>query len=236
MRWLPLAALVLAQIGYPLAAGPTRATLVVLTVVLGFAGSVGHAVATRGPRAAAALVAAGAGGGLLVEAAGVAWGFPFGTYQYTDALGPRVLGVPVVVPLAWAWMAWPAWVVARHLTRQRPARIGLAALGLATWDLFLDPQMVAAGYWRWSTVDIPDQNYVGWLAVAVVMMVVLDRAVGPDVADLRTDAPMLALYLWTYVSSVLAHAVFLGLPWSALWGGLGMGLVAVPLGVRIVRR
>src|SRR5215470_5570948 len=119
MRWLPLAALVLVQIGYPLAAGHTRATLVVLTVLLGFAGSVGHALATRGVRTAATLVAVGAGGGLLVEAAGVAWGFPFGAYQYTGELGPRLLGVPVVVPLAWAWMAWPAWVVARHLTRHR---------------------------------------------------------------------------------------------------------------------
>ncbi len=34
---------------------------------------------------------------------------------------------------------------------------------------------------------------------------------------------MLALYLWTYASSVLAHAVFLGLPASAAWGALGMG-------------
>jgi putative membrane protein len=236
MRWLPLAALVLAQIGYPLANGHTRATLVVLTVLLGFAGSVGHALATRGVRVATTLVVVGAGGGLLVEAAGVTWGVPFGAYQYTGELGPRVLGVPVVVPLAWAWMGWPALVVARHLTRPRAARVGLAALGLATWDLFLDPQMVAAGYWHWSTVDIPGQNYVGWLAVAVVMMVVLDRAVGHDEADLRTDAPMLALYLWTYASSVLAHAVFLDLPWSALWGGIGMGLVAIPLGVRVARR
>jgi hypothetical protein len=34
---------------------------------------------------------------------------------------------------------------------------------------------------------------------------------------------MLALWLWTYASSVLAHAVFLGLPASALWGGAGWG-------------
>jgi putative membrane protein len=45
---------------------------------------------------------------------------------------------------------------------------------------------------------------------------------------------MLALYLWTYYSSVLAHAVFLGLPASAGWGALGMGLIAVPLTVRLI--
>ncbi|MEK8109961.1 hypothetical protein NKG94_47385 [Micromonospora sp. M12] len=33
----------------------------------------------------------------------------------------------------------------------------------------------------------------------------------------RRDHPMIALYLWTYFSSILAHAVFLDLPASALW-------------------
>ena len=46
---------------------------------------------------------------------------------------------------------------------------------------------------------------------------------------------MLALYLWTYYSSVLAHAVFLDLPASALWGGIAMGAVAVPVSVKLVR-
>jgi hypothetical protein len=43
------------------------------------------------------------------------------------------------------------------------------------------------------------------------------------------------LWFWTYASSVLAHAVFLGLPASAAWGGIGMGLVVVPLAVRLGR-
>lgn len=236
MRWLPLAAVILAQIAYPLVDGGSRATLVVLTVVLGFAASVGHAAATRGWRVATAMTAVTAGGGLAVEAVGVATGFPFGAYTYTAALGPRLLGVPLVVPLAWTWMAWPAWVAAAHLVRARAARVGVGALGLATWDLFLDPQMVAAGYWRWSTVDIPLRNYVAWLVVAAAMMVALDRLAGRAARPVRVDAPVLALYLWTYASSVLAHAVFLDLPRSALVGGIGMGLVAIPLTVSLARR
>jgi len=50
------------------------------------------------------------------------------------------------------------------------------------------------------------------------------------------DEPMYALYLWTYASSVLAHAVFLGLPASALWGAAGMAVVAVPLAVTLLRQ
>jgi putative membrane protein len=238
--WLGLAALVATQIAYPLMDGPPRAVAVVVTVVLGFALSVGHAAATRGPRTALGLVAVFAGGGLAVEALGVATGFPFGSYAYTPALGPRVLGVPLVVPLAWAWMAWPAWVAAARLTRGSVQRVGLAAVALAGWDLFLDPQMVAAGYWRWSEVGdhlpgvpgVPVLNYLGWLGVALVLMVAFSTLVERNPAS--NDAPMWALYLWTYYSSVLAHAVFLGLPASAGWGALGMGLVAVPLTVRLM--
>ena len=46
---------------------------------------------------------------------------------------------------------------------------------------------------------------------------------------------MLALYLWTYVSSILALLAFFGLRAAALWGALGMGLVALPLAVTLVR-
>ena len=234
--WLLLAFLVLLQIGYPLTDGTARARLVMATVVVGFVLSVGHAVATRGPRVAATLVVVTCLGGLATEALGVATGVPFGHYDYGDALGPKLAGVPWVIPLAWTWMAWPAWLAAGVLASSRLVRVLVAGVGLAAWDLFLDPQMVAERYWVWSgsfaglpgVPDVPVRNYLGWLLVAVVMMALLGTGTGTG-----DDRPMHALYLWTYGSSVLAHAVFLGLPWSALWGGLGMGLVAVPLGVRL---
>lgn len=228
-----LAALVLVQIGYPLVEGGVRAAFVVVIVVLGFALSVWHAAATRGPRAAAALIAVTAAGGLAVEALGVATCVPFGCYSYGSALGPRVLGVSWVIPLAWTWMAWPAWLAAGVLTMRW--RVPVAAVGLAAWDLFLDPQMVAAGYWTWAgEATVPATNYLGWLGVSLVMMALLALAV-PSPVDRRADAPMLAVYLWTYYSSVLAHAVFLDLPASALWGGIAMGAVAVPVSVKLVR-
>jgi putative membrane protein len=246
LRWSPLAVLVFAQIGYPLTAGSGRAALVVVTVALGYAVSLAHAVATRGPRTGMALTVAGVGGGLLVEAVALASGVPFGSYAYGDALGPRLFGVPLVIPLAWAWMAWPSWLAAAHLVRRRAARIGVAGVALAAWDLFLDPQMVAEHYWTWRDPDptlpgvpgVPVSNYLAWLAVAVVIMASFRAGAGPraSMVDVRADAPMLALYLWTFGSSVVAHAVFLDLPGSALWGACGMGLVAVPLAATLAGR
>jgi putative membrane protein len=82
---------------------------------------------------------------------------------------------------------------------------------------------------------IPIGNYLGWLGFAVVLMTALAAAAGPRAAVvLPADTPMLVLWLWTYASSVLAHAVFLGLPASALWGGVLMGAIVVPLAFRRV--
>jgi uncharacterized membrane protein len=240
LPWALLGVLVLVQIGYPLASGRVRAALTVATVLLGYVLSVSHAI-SRSRRAALALVGTATLGGFAVEAIGVHTGFPFGTYDYSGQLGPKLLGVPLIIPLAWTWMAWPAWLAAVRLTERRALRICLAALGLATWDLFLDPQMVAEGYWTWHSPipalpgvpGIPIGNYLGWLGFAILLMAALSVAGGSKIDNPQPgDAPILALWLWTYASSVLAHAVFLGLPASAGWGGVLMGAVVLPLAVK----
>jgi carotene biosynthesis associated membrane protein len=240
---LPLAAAtVLAEVAYPLVHGGARARLTVVTVVLFAATSLAHARVSRGWRAAAALLVVFAGGGLAVEAVGVATGWPFGRYAYAGTLGPQVAGVPLVIPLGWLMMAWPSYLVAVRLVAGRAARVLLAGWALASWDLFLDPQMVAAGHWRWADPSpslpgvgaVPLTNYAGWLLASVVLMGLLDAVARAEPGT--HDLLPCVLYLWTYASSVLAHLAFLGLPASAGWGALGMGTVAVPLALALRRR
>lgn len=230
---------VLLQVLFPLLDGRAGDVLTMVVVTVFCAASVSHALVWRGPAFTAALVLVSAGGGLLVESAGTRTGVPFGAYEYTGVLRPEVMDVPWVIPLAWTMMAYPSLLVARRVLRGRARVAGplLAAAALATWDLFLDPQMVAAGYWVWgagaggapTVLGIPLSNYAGWYLVALVMMAVLWPLLPdgrrPATAD---DTVPYGLYLWTWGGSVVAHAVFLGLPGSALLGGVGMGAVAVP--------
>jgi putative membrane protein len=170
---------------------------------------------------------------------GVRTGFPFGTYSYLPTLGPRLFGVPPVIGLAWTMLAWPAALAARHLVEGRSARIVVGAWGLASADLFLDPQQVAAGHWAWrfpsphlpGVADVPLTNYLGWLAVALVLSMAVQVIAGTG-----DDTVLLGLYVWLYVGWIVALAVFLGLAAAAAWGALGMGLVAVPVAVRLTRR
>ena len=244
-RLAPVGALVTAtialQIGYPLAGDDARARLSVATVITFAAASVSHAGLTYGKRGVACCGAAAAIG-LLAESVGTHTGVPFGHYRYADTLGPHVGGVPVVVALAWTMMAWPAALVARRLTTSAVGRVLIGLWALTAWDLFLDPQMVAAGHWQWATPSpylpgvhtVPLTNVVGWLLVSGVISLVLQGILrNTDPGD---DRWMYALFLWTYASSVLALAAFLHLQAAALWGALGMGAVAVPLALRVRRQ
>ena len=226
------AATVLLQVAYPLVHGRPRDVLTVVTVLAFFATTAAHALFTRGPGWTSAYVLVTAGTGLLAESVGTHTGIPFGDYTYADSLGWKLFGVPVVIPLAWAMFAYPCLLVGQRLARTPVLAALVGGAALASWDLFLDPQMVEAGHWRWLDVrhelpgvdGIPVSNFAGWLAVAVLIMGVLQLLPRRD-AD---DRVPFALFGWTYCSSVLANAVFFGRPGVALVGGVGMGLVAGP--------
>jgi uncharacterized membrane protein len=225
----------LAQVLYPLTSGSARDTLTVLIVALVAAASFVHAVQTRGARVAGVLGVVTVAGGFAVEVIATHTGVPFGAYRYSGTLGPRVLGVPVVIAFAWAMLAWPAALAALRLCESFGARVLLGAWALTAWDLFLDPQMVAAGHWRWlhpsphlpGVPDVPLTDYLGWAVLSLLISVALQSALrGHRAAD---DRVPLAFYVWTWASSTLALAVLLGLPSAALWGCLAMGTVAVPV-------
>ena len=231
---------VLLQIAYPLTHGDARDRLTVITVVAFFLASTSHALLHRGLRWSALFVLVTTGAGLLAESVGTATGIPFGQYDYAGSLGAKLLGVPVVIPLAWAMFAYPSLLVGQRLARTRTGAALVGAAALASWDLFLDPQMVQAGHWTFSNVrvalpgapGIPLSNYLGWALVALIMMAAL-QLLDRRTADDRVPA---ALFLWTYGSSVLANAVFFDRPAVALVGGLAMGLVAVPYAMTLRRR
>ena len=147
--WTLVAAAVLVQIAYPLMPDSWRTEVTVASVVVFFIASLADAGRVHGVTGAAVLALVAGGGGLIAEAVGVKTGWPFGHYAYTGTLGPELLGVPVVVPLAWVMMAWPALVVARTLVARGPAVAAVGAVALTAWDVFLDPQMVAAKHWTW---------------------------------------------------------------------------------------
>jgi uncharacterized membrane protein len=100
--------LVLTAIAYPLTDGSGRDAVSWTIVLLGSALSVTHAAVAHGPRTALGLVLLVGVTAVVFEAVGLATGFPYGSYTYSDDLGLTLLGVPFLVPLAWLMMALPS--------------------------------------------------------------------------------------------------------------------------------
>ena len=235
LPWLLAATTVGAQIAYPLVEGAWLRRVTVATVVFFFAACVTHALVHRGWRWTLTLVAVTAGGGLVAEAVGVRTGLPFGDYSYAGTLGPEVLAVPLVVPLAWTMIAYPVLLAARLLTRRLAPVVG--ALGMVAWDVFLDPQMVGDGHWTWAdptpalpgVEGIPLTNYAGWGAVALLMMLVLDTVLPRDHPAARADESVPAtLLLWTWLGYVIGNVFWFGTGSVALVGGVALGLLVLP--------
>jgi uncharacterized membrane protein len=111
----------------------------------------------------------------ILEEIGVRTGLIYGAYHYSDLLGPKLGHVPIIIPLAWFMMMYPAWTVAHALlsgvdTQAFPGRTAqaLVAAGVITgWDMVMDPGMTAGGNWIWEQggayFGVPLHNYFGWL-------------------------------------------------------------------------
>jgi uncharacterized membrane protein len=111
-----------------------------------------------------------------VEKIGITTGFPFGHYYFTDAMGPKISGVPVFLGLAYLGMGYLSWLIAslilgweqRDLSGWRVVALpAFAALVMTSWDFCLDPvwsTIVRAWIWTdgGSYFGVPISNFAGW--------------------------------------------------------------------------
>jgi len=160
-----------------------------------------------------------------VEFIGSRTGFPFGSYDYTTLLQPQLVGVPLLVPLAWLMMLPCAWAVTQELgIRNKLIFIVVSALAFTAWDLFLDPQMVAWNFWKWNIpgeyFGIPIVNFAGWVLSAALMTAIA----APGKVPAR---PLLVIYTVTWLLQSMGLALFWGLVGPAIIGFAVMGTFVV---------
>lgn len=173
---------------------------------------------------------------LALEGLGVATGWVYGPYHYTDRLGPLFLGlVPYTIPLTWYMMLYPAYRIA---DRGVPAGwrwrwLAVAALGglaMVAWDLAMDPLMASRSHWVWEIpgeyFGVPLQNFAGWWLTAFLILALylaLEPRFSrrPILQDARFERLAVLSYALTGLGSV-ADAALTGLVSPALIGGAAM--------------
>lgn len=161
-----------------------------------------------------AIVGAGA------HAIGAVTAIPFGPFNYTDAIGPKIFGtVAWAVPVIWIIVAFNARGVARLILKpwRKTKTYGFWVIGVATglvvlFDLALEPFATkVARYWIWLPTKFPATwhgmpwiNAFGWGLTAALMFAFATpflinrdtraRKAPPDYHPLITWVLLLALF------------------------------------------
>ncbi len=160
--------------------------------------------------------------GWFAEQMGSSRGWFFGSYHYTNVLGPKIGDVPFTIPLMWFALTWLAWVMANLILWREPVlralswprRIltaWLAAMIVTAFDLGADPYFVFTlhawimtktdGGWFGETL----QGFVGWMIVSFAIVLLAQWRVQPQqppgsaTAQRNAALAPLALYAFSLV-------------------------------------
>jgi hypothetical protein len=117
----------------------------------------------------------------LSESLSLRTGLPFGSYHFTEVMGPKLSGLPILLVLAYLGMAYCSWLLSLLIVGYRKPIIGLrtvtvpllASSVMLAWDLSMEAD--------WSTVDrawiwhnggpyfgVPLTNFIGWYLTALL--------------------------------------------------------------------
>ena len=121
--------------------------------------------------------------GNVFENLGVATGFPFGRYYFTDAMGPKLFQVPILLGLAYVGMGYLSWTLGRVILGYlRTPLVGaqvitlplVASFIMVAWDFANDPVWANINrLWVWqhggAYFGVPLTNFVGWYFVVYLI-------------------------------------------------------------------
>ena len=182
---------------------------------------------------------AGSAAGLVYEALGTRYCFPYGCYSYTQPNVPTVLGVPVGVAVMWGYYTASTYLASRLASKGFPEAVARASLLAASLDAVMEPAAVSMGFWRWSRELLPApgpaplENYLGWMltvATGLLLYRLLSRGREPSTPPvLGLAAVLILLAAWlpsTRLPSLLAGLLGLALslaPWPRRFQGVRRG-------------
>ena len=123
--------------------------------------------------------------GLLSEVIGVNTGKLFGAYEYGRVLGPKFMGVPLVIGINWFVITYgcgilASWFIGNVLKEKLDTLYGhhqiimiaLMGSGLAVaFDWLLEPVAIKLGFWTWiESGSVPAFNYMSWFLVSLLIL------------------------------------------------------------------
>ena len=121
------------------------------------------------------------------ESLSIATGFPFGSYHYSDRLGPKLGQVPLLIMPAYFAVCYLCWHLAHIVLDkfdrqpdglQRFAVPVLASFIMVMWDMSMDPaRSTLHEAWIWhdggAYFGVPFENFMGWFLCVYTVFQIL---------------------------------------------------------------
>jgi putative membrane protein len=188
------------------------------------------------------------------------------TCYYSGLLGPKFFSkVPYVIPLVWALALYCTFTMTNIIfnrirtTHKSEELVSLqwflkivgmgivTGLIMASWDLIIDPVMVAMGAWSWSGggsyYGIPIWNYEGWMEIPAVTFVlysvylhIIKKSQIYIGGEKRSSYTLLVVVL--YLTALIAYgiyAVYEQVMYAIPWAVMTMGSLAVIVVIQFYR-
>jgi putative membrane protein len=136
----------------------------------------------------------------IAEASGVSIGFPFGDYAYTNALGPKLLDVPLAIPSLWLGVLITSWKAADRFLRYR--HVVVAAIVATAFDAVLEFAADSLDLWHWQGGMPTELNFISWFAISYLGLSLLKRYAVEKEADPLVPHLLIVQLLYFAISDV----------------------------------
>ncbi len=103
----------------------------------------------------------------LLEVLGVKTGLVFGSYWYGDTLGIKLFDVPLIIGFNWIMVILGAILLSEKIFNNKIFILISSSLIATLFDFFMEPTAIKLGYWSWSAISVPLQNYLAWFLISL---------------------------------------------------------------------
>lgn len=114
--------------------------------------------------------------GFLAEVIGVHTGLLFGSYTYGEAMGLKLLEVPLLIGVNWLMLVYTTGHIANYTRLHWVVKAVIGALLMVVLDFFLEPVAMQFDFWDWQSGHIPASNFASWFGLALFLQLYFQRA------------------------------------------------------------
>ena len=114
--------------------------------------------------------------GMTAEIIGVKFGFLFGNYAYGDALGYKLLDVPLMIGVNWCILVFITGFIAQFFSNNLWLRVLIGVSLMLFLDLVMEPIAPKLDFWTFEGGLASFHNYFGWTIVALPLQWVFHKS------------------------------------------------------------